>query len=160
MLWRLLQENVDGFDAFLVSPKSDEGLSKNELRRASLLLSRLLAFGDCELSLVPSLIVILLQKVCVSQQAVCKPIIGVLDHWLISLPGSPCVPVRFYRARSESGHCEGRVLRPCPGKFLLGCNPSSENTNSQEEVEISTGGRQLVGGVQMFLGCTEITRLE
>jgi hypothetical protein len=31
---------------------------------------------------------------------------------------------------------------------------------AQEEVEIRTGGRQLVGGVQMFLGRTEITRLE
>src|SRR5579864_7740984 len=76
---------------------------------------------------------------------------------LISLPGSPCVPVRFYRARSESGivraeFCGRARVSSCLGVILL-----LKIQIAQEEVEISTGGRQLVGGVQMFLGCTEIT---
>src|SRR4029077_12442573 len=155
---------MEGLDAFLVLPKSDEGLSKNDLRRASSLLSRFLAFGDCELSLVASLLVIFLSKVRVGQQVVREPIIAILEHRLFQ-SGSRCRVVVPCQVRStekiqslgvmRAELCGSDEIRPRLCVILL-----LKIQIAQEEVEIRTGGRQLVGGVQMFLGCTEITRLE
>lgn len=73
MARRLFHECVERLNAFLVLAKSDEGFSKNDLRRTR----HRFTFCDRDFCLVAGLAVVFLVKIGVCEQIVREPIIAV-----------------------------------------------------------------------------------